>query len=126
MTEIARNRLSASASAFAQGTGRGFLQPALLLPLGLLVIAFAFGGASQNQPLRDVAIELFAVLVLAAALSGLAGRRFSPDARIPLILIAALALLFLLRLVPLPAGLWAALGGRQLGAGVLDLIGAGG
>ncbi|MES2444548.1 MAG: O-antigen ligase family protein [Pseudomonadota bacterium] len=98
-------------------------QPAMLLPLGLLVAAFAMGGASANQPIRDMAIELIAIVVLAAALAGWLGRAFSPDARIPLILIAALFALFLFQLTPLPAGLWAALGGREVGAGVLDLIG---
>lgn len=124
MTNVARTRLTTGASAIGQGLSAS-LRPSLLLPLTLLVLAFAFGGGSQNQPLRDLAIELFALVVLAGALSGVVGKRFSPDARIPLILIAALAGLFLFQLAPLPASFWAALGGRQVGASVLGLIHAG-
>ncbi|MCW3848503.1 O-antigen ligase family protein [Sphingomonas sp. LB-2] len=94
-----------------------------LMPLVLLVLAFAFGGGSAGQPVRDMIVELFAILVLLAAALGWFGRGLSPDARIPLILIGLLTALFLFQLTPLPHGVWAALGGREVGDSVLGLIG---
>jgi O-antigen ligase len=93
------------------------------LPFLLLLIAFACGGGSQLQPMRDVIVQLFAILVLAVSAAGWIGQGFSPDARIPLILIAALTALFLFQLVPLPAGLWSSLAGREISQSVLGLIG---
>ncbi|MDF7774426.1 O-antigen ligase [Sphingomonas sp. AOB5] len=102
----------------------GLMQPTVLLPLLLLLAAFLFGGAAAGQPLRDLAVGVVALVVLAAVAAGWIGRSFSPSARWPLILIGALALLFVVQLVPLPFGMWSSLAGRGLSANVLDLIGA--
>jgi O-antigen ligase len=91
--------------------------------MGLLAIALAAGGASAGQPIRDILVELFGIGVLVAATNGWVGPAFSPDARVPLILIALLAALFLFQLTPLPPMLWSGLGGRSVSAGVLGLIG---
>jgi O-antigen ligase len=102
---------------------RGFLKAELWLPLALLLVAFAAGGSSGNQPIRDVIVELVAVVVLAAAVSGLVGRSFSRDALPPLILLGAVLVLVLFQLMPLPSGLWLKLEGRQVSSDVLNLIG---
>jgi O-antigen ligase len=112
-----RDWLGARGSATPSGLGAG------LLPLALLVAAFACGGGSMDQPLRDLVIQLMGVVVLAAVGAGWIGRRFSPDARIPAILIGLMIALFLLQLTPLPESLWSALSGRAIGADVLGLIG---
>lgn len=99
------------------GLGQG------LLPLALLLVAFACGGSSMNQPMRDLIVQLFGIIVLAVAAAGWIGRGFSPDAKIPLILIALLAALFVFQITPLPAAFWTALDGRAVSADVLRLIG---
>lgn len=124
MGESELNRQEADAPVTASPTASALFRPALLLPLSLLLTAFAFGGAAAGQPLRDLAVGLVALLVLAAAAAGWIGKPFTPAARLPLILIGALALLFVVQLVPLPVGIWSSLGGRSLSANVLALIGA--
>jgi O-antigen ligase len=114
----------AAAPAGALPTVSAIFRPTVLLPLLLLIAAFLFGGAAAGQPLRDLAVGLVAVVVLALAAAGWIGRPFSPSARVPLILIGLLGLLFVVQLVPLPAGLWSSLAGRDLSASVLALIGA--
>ena len=94
-----------------------------LVPLILLVTAFVCGGASASQPLRDMIVQLAAIVLLASVALGWVGRAFSPDARIPLILIAALFVLLAFQLVPLPAAVWTALGMRAVSADILRLIG---
>lgn len=117
MSEAARNWLNERGLTIPSGLGQA------LLPLALMLLAFACGGSSMNQPMRDLVVQLLGVVVLAVAAAGWIGRGFSLDARIPLILIALLAALFVFQITPLPAGLWSALAGREISADVLKLIG---
>jgi len=88
-------------------------------------ITLVLGGASIAGFATDAGAELAALPLLAAALIRLAAvpaTRLS-QVRVPLVLLAALLLLPLLQLVPLPPGLWTNLPGRGFVAETFALIG---
>lgn len=98
--------------------------PALHLSC-LLVLALLAGGGGLGAALRNLAVQLFALLLL-----GLHGRALLQAARdLPLrtvVLLSATLLLPLVQLVPLPPALWSALPGRELATQSLLLIGRAG
>jgi len=77
-----------------------------------LVVVFLTGGASRIDPLSLVILRPLSVLVCAAALVTL-HRDHIRQGRWPLAIFAALFLLALLHLVPLPPMVWHALPGRE-------------
>lgn len=90
---------------------------------GFLVLALGLGGASRADVLTPHLVGLAALPVLGLALWRLrAGLRH--EWRFPLALLAAVALLPLLQLIPLPPALWTALPGRAVVAADLRLAGA--
>lgn len=95
----------------------------VIVPLFLLVVAFLCGGGSLSQPLRDVIVQIAAILVLASVGLGWAGASPSPDGRLFLVPIVGLVLVVVLQLVPLPASVWTSLAGRAASAETLRLIG---
>ena len=79
----------------------------------LLVFSFAFGGASREHALRLALVELVALPVLV-----LAGARLQRDQvwsrhRMVLGIAAAVAILPLVQLIPLPPAVWTGLPGRE-------------
>lgn len=79
---------------------------------GLMIACFLFGGASRNDVLSLVLLQPLAVVCAAIFL-------FSPSpirwvaVRVPLLLLAALAAVMLIQLVPLPPSIWSSLPGHQ-------------
>lgn len=99
---------------------RGRLWGAILL----LVTALFCGGSSWGAPLRYAIVEVVAVLVMVYTIAApkTEGQRLGV---LPIVLIAGIALLFVLQLVPLPFETWSHLPGRQLAADILRVTGAG-
>lgn len=96
---------------------------AALLAAVLLISAVVFGGASRDHALRLALVELASLPVLVLAGSQLLRHPTPGSHRLALGLLAAVALLPLLQLVPLPPAIWTALPGREQPALALDLIG---
>lgn len=102
----------------------GDASPLLTWGLGLyLVLAFCVGGASQDNDGFDLILRLAALPLLGIGALRLMASADRP--RIALLLLASLALLPLVQLVPLPPGVWSALPGRSSIADDLRLVGAG-
>ena len=89
----------------------------------LLVFAFLFGGASRQNELRVALVELAALPVLILALKKLSQRESVRASRLALGLLCGLAIIPLLQLLPLPAGVWTSLPGRTELVLALDLTG---
>lgn len=104
----------------------GFESQQNLVAIGALVLlAFAvcFGGASRQHELRLALVELAALPLIALALPRLLK---SPDwltYRRGLALLAAVAALPLIQLIPLPPSVWASLPNRQELSLALDIAG---
>ncbi|MGC6330306.1 O-antigen ligase family protein [Rhizorhabdus sp. FW153] len=79
---------------------------------GFLLLAFATGGGSRYDIQSLVVLRSMAALLLAFAFWGVELRHLRNLAS-PLLLFAAMALLILLHLVPLPWALWSSLPGRD-------------
>lgn len=88
----------------------------------LLACAVLLGGASRQHELRLALVELIALPVLVLALSEVL-RRSAPKHHFAIALVAALAAIPLLQLVPLPPGVWTSLSGREQIALALELVG---
>lgn len=98
--------------------------PALGVLSALLAIAaIVFGGATREGELLNAGVRILALVVLLLAVFQLS--RFDPrtEWRRPLILAAAIALLPLLQLVPLPPLIWSHLPGRGEIAALYDAAG---
>lgn len=90
----------------------------------LLVVACLLGGGGVGDGVKNLAVQLLAIVLL--AVNGGAVRRFFTIAPRPLVVLVCLTMaLPLVQLLPLSAGLWRNLPGRDLVAGSLDLIGEG-
>lgn len=94
-----------------------------LLGIGLLLFAFAFGGASRQHALRLAMVELAALPVLVVALARIARTDLWKTHRLALGLVAAIVALPLLQLIPLPPGLWMSLPGREQAVLALSIAG---
>jgi O-antigen ligase len=83
---------------------------AILLPATMLL----FGGGSQANPRQQLLAQLAGIALL--CVTGLATdwRRILREDRFAAALLLALAMLFLIQLIPLPADLWPQLPGRAL------------
>ena len=105
--------------------GRGFsLRPWVMFGIFLMLVVLMGGGARSDiaslPALRSLSVCVL-FLTLATATTG-----YWRDIRVPLILLSALALWMILQLVPLPAGIWSALPGRDLVFQMDTLLGEGG
>jgi O-antigen ligase len=79
----------------------------------LLVFSFLLGGASRQNELRLAILELSALPLLVMGLQAVLNRPLAVRAHIlPLGILAGLAAIPLLQLVPLPPGIWTNLPGR--------------
>ena len=87
-----------------------------LAAAALLALALAVGGAGQNFPLLEMILDLTALGAGGVILWKAPPERLTTLSRLALALMAAVILLPLLQLVPLPPTLWHALPGRELPA----------
>lgn len=87
-------------------------QTIFIAAAGLLIIGLLVGGASRLAPLGHMVVQMagLALLVLAVSRANLA--RLDSSLILPLTLLAAMALLPLLQLAPLPPGVWGRLPGH--------------
>lgn len=85
-------------------------------------VALILGGASMNAPGALTIVQLAALVALAASMATRAPVRVSRGAWATLALVAAAILLGLVQTVPLPAGLWASMSGRDVAKLVFDLV----
>ena len=83
---------------------------------GLLTLALAVGGAGENFPLLEMMLDLAALGVGGVLIWKGSPERLTTLARCALALMAAVVILPLLQLVPLPPSVWQALPGRELPA----------
>lgn len=88
-----------------------------------LVLALALGGGGSPSPLPEMVLEWVALLTLVGVLW--LRPEAAPWPRLAIGFAAALLVLPMLHLIPLPPGLWRSLPGREVEAAALDLIGAG-
>ena len=101
-------------------------RPSLLFSFSsfILLASFLFGGGTRGGFLSDTIIELLAIPVLLVSLSSLAVRSdLWRRAEWPLLLCAAIIILPLLHLVPLPPWIWTRLPQHKQMVAVFDLLG---
>jgi O-antigen ligase len=79
---------------------------------GLLILALAFGGGSRHGLWSDAIAQLASLPLIAAAVLRMTRTGVNVDQGIALRLAAAVLLLPVVQLVPMPPGIWTALGGR--------------
>lgn len=91
--------------------------------LVLLAFSFAFGGASRVHALRLALVELAALPLLVLAASRMIQTDGWREHKFALGLIAAVAAVPLIQLIPLPPAVWAALPGRDQMVLAVDLAG---
>ena len=94
-----------------------------LLSVLLVAAALVFGGATREGELLNAGVRLLALVVMLLALFQLSRAAPRAEWRRPLILAAAIALVPLLQLVPLPPLIWSHLPGRGEIAALYDAAG---
>jgi O-antigen ligase len=98
----------------------------LVATAGLLALALAVGGAGENFPLLAMLLGLVALAVAGTLAWSGHPLRLTRLARCALALVAAVLLVPLLQLVPLPPSVWHALPGRELPAQIDASLGLSG
>jgi len=99
-------------------------EPATVAAAFLLFVAIILGGGGADGPVAGGVVEALAAVVLAAITAmHFAGRPLPPEARGPVWFLAAVLLLILFQLIPLPPSVWAVLPGRETAVSVTALIG---
>lgn len=89
----------------------------------LLAFSFLFGGASRQHELRLALVELAALPLALIALTTLIRRGQVGEHRLALSLLAGIAAVPLLQLVPLPPAVWSSIPGRDQLVLALDVVG---
>lgn len=107
----------------ANDTTRPAGTPVFWLSAALLTLAFVFGGASRDNPLSTMAIELLGVVLLAATAWSRALTRTGRVDWPEIALLGGIFIVPLLQLVPLPPDLWTTLPGRDETVATLRLAG---
>lgn len=79
---------------------------------GFVVLVFLLGGGSRHDVPALIILRPLAALFLAYAMAGMTGEQWRLI-RVPMLLLAALALVIWLQLVPLPPSLWTGLPARE-------------
>lgn len=102
---------------------KGQWNAAALATVVLLAFSIVLGGASRDHALRLALLELASLPVLVLAGSQLLNRHAWTTHRFGLGLLAAIFLLPLIQLVPLPPAIWTALPGREQLVLALELVG---
>lgn len=86
-----------------------------VLTATFLVVSLTFGGASRSDVITSDIVALLALPIAGLAIWRLhAAGGPAPEHRLPLMVLAAILILPLLQLIPLPPALWTALPGRAL------------
>lgn len=94
------------------GLTRRFRLPAWWAVGTILLLALVFGGGTRQGLWSDAIVQLASLPLLGAALLGVLGADRLGKARWALLILAAVVLVPLLQLVPLPPAIWTALPGR--------------
>ena len=94
----------------------------LAVPAFLLLCLLA-GGSSSQGALANAALQLLAVLLLAWAAVAPRPEPLARPGRILLVLAIAAVALAILQLIPLPAGIWSSLPGRERVAAGYEMLG---
>jgi O-antigen ligase len=89
----------------------------------VLVGSLLLGGSTRHGYLSDAVLQLLAIPLLSIALWNLTELKWSKEARLAVLLCAAIAALPLLQLIPLPPSVWAALPGREVVASSFESFG---
>ena len=89
----------------------------------LLALSFVLGGASRDHVLRLAIVELAALPLLVLAAGRLIRTGHWREHRLALGLLAAIAAIPLIQLIPLPPAIWTSLAGRDQLVLALDLAG---
>ncbi len=104
----------------AKGVRRGDF----IVSAGLLGLALLLGGGSPISPIQRMVVEIAGVVAL--------GWFFARGWRVPrnravtiaLAIVAALVVLVIVQIIPLPPAIWRSLPGRTIATNVLDVVGA--
>lgn len=111
------NRGSGIAADNPEGNRHGFWSV-----LAIIIFALAFGGGGSKYGLSNLMVQLCALVAL--GLNRAVFVHFWKSAPLALLALVAFSLLLpLVQTVPLPAGIWTALPGRDLVAQSFDLVG---
>jgi len=107
----------------AKNVWKGQWDAVAIAAIVLLAFSFAFGGASQNHALRLALVELVSLPLLVLASGRLIQTGVWREHRFALGLLAALAAIPLVQLIPLPPMVWTGLPGRDQMVLALQLVG---
>lgn len=102
---------------------RGQRDAVAIASIILLALSFALGGSSRDHLLRLAAVELAALPLLVLAAGRLMRTGHWREHRLVLGLLAAMAAIPLVQLIPLPPAIWTGLAGRDQLVLALDLAG---
>lgn len=102
---------------------KGQWDAAAIAAVVLLALSFAFGGASREHALRLAVVELASLPLLVIGAERLIRSGLWREHRFALGLLAALAAIPLIQLIPLPPAIWTGLAGRGEMVLALDLVG---
>lgn len=89
---------------------------------GFALLVFATGGGARADIESLIILRPITALLFVASLAGLSARQFQ-SLKIPLCFMAALILLVIIQLIPLPPAIWASLPGRAPYAEVARIVG---
>lgn len=103
--------------------GNGQWDAVAIAAVVLLAISFVFGGASREHALRLALVELAALPLIVLAGARLLKTAAWADHRFSLSLVAAIAAIPLVQLIPLPPVVWTALPGREQATLALTVAG---
>ncbi len=102
---------------------RGQWDATAIAAVTLLALSFAFGGATREHALRLAVVELAALPLLVIAAERMIRTGLWRQHRFALGLLAGLAAIPLIQLIPLPPAIWTGLAGRDQLVLALDLAG---
>lgn len=100
-------------------------QQMVLVLCALLIVLGGVLGGGPTLPSTSMLVELTACGLLGVSFAGLANGKYPADAKLALVFVVAVALVPILQLIPLPAGLWRSLPGRDIPDAISRLAGQG-
>jgi O-antigen ligase len=118
-----RARQACGSSSFVRQIGIIFRPTIFVLTSSVLIASILLGGGTHSGFLSDVLLQLAALPLLCVAIIKLIDEGHDPELRWPLVFIAAVVLLPLVQLVPLPASVWTLLPGHKVVSDTYVLLG---